>query len=304
MEQNRLENGITEIKKLQMTSGEKEQMLRSILQSAPQKPKSIPSPYTRHIFISIFSKKPLIYSLSAFCLVVILSGGTAFASKGSLPGHLLYPLKVNVVEPAQGALIFSPLAKVEYESSLAERRLTEAETLASMGELDEPKEEEINALLENHTIAFNEGVNNLRQNKDTDNDKNDEIVTNFQATMNAHARILNSLTKHRNDTDTNIDTEIKQEIDTKISKKAKDNAKRVRENYRNQEKNLEQKKEEEKKQDPQIQPKPEDQNPEKIESESKSSAEDARERFLDAQSSAKEASIFLKAGAIFKSRGF
>lgn len=294
MENDKLKNGIQEIKKLQMTSVEKARVLQNIFNSTPKEKKAVQSPYTKHIFISIFSNRHLVYSLSAFCLVLILSGGTVFASQGSLPGNILYPIKVSVLEPARGALIFSPLAKVEYESSLAERRLIEAETLASTGELDEPKEEEISALLENHTIAFNEAVNNLRQNKDTDNDKNDEIVTNFQATMNAHARILNSFRKHTND------TEIEQEIDTKVSKKAKANAKSVRDNYKNNQKNLEQKKEEEKKQDPQNQPKPEDQKQE----ESQSSAEDAREKFLDSKSSAKEASIFLKAGAVFKSRGF
>jgi hypothetical protein len=265
-------NAIGEIRKISMTSGEKERVLQNILSSPRNQP--IKSPYTVYSFISIFNRKSFTYSLSVFCLVVILSSGTVFASTGSLPGNILYPLKVKVVEPVRGALIFSSEAKIQYESNLATERMIEAEILADEGRLDTSKEEELNSLLEIHTAAFHKAVINLRQNENIDKDKNDDIITDFEATMNAHARILNIVSGRQDD--------MGESTDTIISKTAKNNAIKVRENFRNKEEKQ-----------------PQDQ----VENKEQNQDEDinnAHEKLLDSKSSAKEADIFLQAESNLK----
>src|SRR3989344_1591253 len=71
-----------------------------------------------------------------FALIVALSGGTAAASSNALPGDALYPVKVNVAEKVSGVFKFSDEGRAEYKLKLAERRLEEAERLATAGRLD------------------------------------------------------------------------------------------------------------------------------------------------------------------------
>lgn len=72
-------------------------------------------------------------------LVLILSlsgsGALAYAAEDTLPGDLLYPVKVRVTEPIVAALTFSPRAKVEVQTRFATRRLEEVERLAQKGTL-------------------------------------------------------------------------------------------------------------------------------------------------------------------------
>lgn len=74
---------------------------------------------------------------AALLAVLLLAGGTAYASDGALPGSPLYTVKVNFKEPIEVALAASPREKAEKHAELAERRLEEATTLAVSATLDE-----------------------------------------------------------------------------------------------------------------------------------------------------------------------
>ncbi|MES2203059.1 MAG: DUF5667 domain-containing protein [Patescibacteria group bacterium] len=69
-------------------------------------------------------------------LIVLFGTGTAYAAQGSLPGDVLYPVKIHVTEPVEVALAGTPADKAVVETKLAERRVAEAQTLASQGKLD------------------------------------------------------------------------------------------------------------------------------------------------------------------------
>ncbi|HEV7702432.1 MAG TPA: DUF5667 domain-containing protein [Candidatus Paceibacterota bacterium] len=234
MKQNKLqkeiEAGIEEVRRLKMTSLENARVLEGILSSEPPSGKSIQSPYGFYSFRLIFNKKYFIYSGSAICLVVILFSGAIFASAGSLPGSILYPLKVKVVEPARGAFITSPIAKVEYENDLATKRLVEAEILAYDGKLDTSTEEEINSLLENHTAAFNKAVDTFRKSESFDQSADDTVALNFQAAMNAHARVLEVIGENKSDKNNGSETR-----EIKISKTARENASKIGLNLKDKE---------------------------------------------------------------------
>lgn len=222
---NRIKEAIEEIKEIKMTSLEKRSMIDSILGSSAENAKPVSSPYMIYSFFSVITKKRLVYSASVFCLIIMLSGGAVFASGDSLPGNILYPLKVKVVEPARGALIFSPLAKVEYENNLATKRLMEAEVLANEDRLDSSKEEELNSLLENHTIAFNEAVDKFYKSRKPEEilNENEEAINTFQISMNAHARVLDIIVS-----DKYIVDDASLETETKISKTAKESARKIK----------------------------------------------------------------------------
>jgi len=72
---------------------------------------------------------------TAFLVLLVGAGGSAYAAEGSLPGDLLYPIKVGVTEPAVSALTPRGAAQASWQMQLAERRITEAAALAKEGRL-------------------------------------------------------------------------------------------------------------------------------------------------------------------------
>ncbi len=92
---------------------------------------------------AVRGKAALAAATAACC--VLASTGIAFAAEGTLPGSLLYGVKVDVVEPIQTALVFTPHAQTVWQQTLALRRLDEAATLASKGRLRPATEQRLAA---------------------------------------------------------------------------------------------------------------------------------------------------------------
>lgn len=72
---------------------------------------------------------------TAFLVLMVGAGGSAYAAEGALPGDILYPIKVHVTEPAVTALTPSGRAQVTWQITIAKRRLKEAATLSGEGRL-------------------------------------------------------------------------------------------------------------------------------------------------------------------------
>jgi len=91
----------------------------------------VQSPYQRFIgTLSPFaSTLRMPVTALSFILVITLGSASSFAA-GALPGDLLYPFKVRVIEPVQGLLAVSPEAQAEFRISLIETRIHEVERLA------------------------------------------------------------------------------------------------------------------------------------------------------------------------------
>lgn len=71
-------------------------------------------------------------------IMVAISGGAgvSYAAEGSLPGDMLYPVKIHVNERAGGALAFSAEAKAEHARKGVIRRAEEARRLEENNRLD------------------------------------------------------------------------------------------------------------------------------------------------------------------------
>ncbi|MEX2054152.1 MAG: DUF5667 domain-containing protein [Candidatus Colwellbacteria bacterium] len=80
-------------------------------------------------------------------LMLTFTGGTALAANGSLPGDLLYPVKVNFNEKVRGVLAFSSEAQANFQSEMAARRLGELQQLAASSD------EEFEATIEESVLA-------------------------------------------------------------------------------------------------------------------------------------------------------
>ena len=222
MKDEKLNKGIEDIKNIQMTALEKERIFEHVINSSLKA--HIKSPWSFNIFMNL-RKTSLVYYVVIPLVIIFSTSSIVFASEGSLPGDIFYPIKVKVLEPINSSLKFSKVAKAEYASSLATTRLVEAETLVKQGKFDKPKEKQLNDLLSNHIANFNKDIDNLEQQSD---DKSDNIVVNFQAQMNAHARVLDVIHNQDNDNSKVLDN-----TDSNIIQTARDNASKIKNSIRN-----------------------------------------------------------------------
>ncbi|MDB5189092.1 MAG: hypothetical protein JWL82_49 [Parcubacteria group bacterium] len=96
-------------------------------------PASIPSPFGT-FFIALGSRRFSTYAMALAVLIVATSGVT-FAAEGSVPGDSLYSIKVKVNEPVMVALAPTATGQANVAARIATRRVDEAVTLATRGEL-------------------------------------------------------------------------------------------------------------------------------------------------------------------------
>lgn len=71
-------------------------------------------------------------AVAAFFLLVLVGGGTSLAAEGSVPGDVLYPVKIRVTEPLRAVLVVSsPEARALWDVERASRRLEELAVVES-----------------------------------------------------------------------------------------------------------------------------------------------------------------------------
>ena len=214
IEDQNLNKGINEIKSIKMTDIEKSSMFKNITKTSIQN-NNIYS--NLNVLYSFFvQKRSMAYS---FLFILFFSTASlVFASRSSLPGDILYPMKVGFLEPVEGRALVKPEEKVNYQANLAIRRLLEAENLAENGKLDQDKENKIDSLLELHSNKFNSEFNSLI--RGSDKEDNIGLITSFNAEMNAHAAIIDII-KGRDES----------KVSSKISEAARQRADNVKNNF-------------------------------------------------------------------------
>jgi tetratricopeptide (TPR) repeat protein len=124
-------------------------------------------------------------------VVVFLGTGTSLAAEMSLPGQALYAIKLQVNERVMSSLAFSPEAKIEFNASLADRRLYEAEELIARGTFSPESVEVLHANFEAANLAFETAVTDAAGEKSLA--KLAEARSNLQASLQAHAQVLEAL---------------------------------------------------------------------------------------------------------------
>lgn len=130
-------------------------------------------------------------SITAAVLIVTVSGvSVSFAAEAAMPGDLLYSVKVHVNEEVKSRLAFTPMAKAQVESERVERRLKEAEILASTSSFTPEKAKMISDNLRANVAALQATTNDLEE---TDADAAVSLGMDIEATLAAHARLLSRL---------------------------------------------------------------------------------------------------------------
>ena len=127
----------------------------------------------------------------ALALILLLSGGTAFAAEGALPGNTLYPIKTEVNEEIRGWFALNAEAKANFHAKIAEERLEETEELAVRGELTEEFRARLEVLFEERVNAVEDRIADLEA--DGRVEAAAELRTHLEAMLEAHESILEQL---------------------------------------------------------------------------------------------------------------
>ena len=135
----KLTNLKNEAQKVRMTPEEKA-IMQSRLFNVP-----VESPW---VFSFQFVRARALAAMAV--LVVFVGSSTAYAAQGTLPGDLLYPVKIHITEPVEVALAKTPEARANVEAGLAKRRVAEAQQLEADGRLDIVVSEEIEKNFDKH----------------------------------------------------------------------------------------------------------------------------------------------------------
>lgn len=125
-------------------------------------------------------------------IVFLLAGsGVVWGAEQSLPGDLLFSVKVNLNEKVGTTLAFSQEAKVARQSELAQRRLEEAEKLAIAGKLSEKIKKDLQIRFEKHAQKTEQKIAALEAKGKIE--IADEAGENFRTVIKAHQKVLETI---------------------------------------------------------------------------------------------------------------
>ncbi|GEM_PF-2716495 len=185
MKDTRFNKAIKDIKNISMTSAEKQVVLERVMKISP-----IKSPWTVYSFGKWIQTHRPISALVVIVIVISAGNSAVLASRNTLPGDTLYPIKVNMVEPIRVAFAPTPTIKAEIQTELVQSRLQEAETLAARGQLNTTKEKDINQRIDQQVSDLTANIDNVKKSSP---EKADDISTTLEASINTHERILDAI---------------------------------------------------------------------------------------------------------------
>ncbi len=212
MKDNKIKKAIGEIKKITMTFAEKKMVLERVMENASVKvdapfvetditlsqttiyTNKTKSPWNIYSFGNWVQDHRWISSVSIFLIVILAGNSAAWASFGTLPGDIFYPVKVSIVEPLRIAFASTPFLKAEIQTRFVQDRLQESETLAARGLLDMKKEKDLNQRIEKQVAALAINVDGV---KVTSPEEADDLNTTLEASINTHERLLDVISASR-----------------------------------------------------------------------------------------------------------
>lgn len=119
-------------------------------------------PYAEN-FSFIYFKKWHLQSAAGVALLLLVVGLPALA-ENTVPGDVLYAMKVRVNEEVLSQLSFTPYEKVRWETRRVERRIAEARQLAQAGKLTDAVEAQITKTVQEHAATAQKELVAMREN--------------------------------------------------------------------------------------------------------------------------------------------
>ncbi|MEK7460562.1 MAG: hypothetical protein AAB628_03380 [Patescibacteria group bacterium] len=184
-------------KKTRLADSEKASIRQELIRYAEAHPASyVPhakSPFSFHMR----SKRVL---SGTVLLGILLGGSLSFAAETALPGNILYPIKVNINEPARGALLVSEQEKADWDMRLVERRLAEIAKLSA----SENTSPEVQQLAEERLAQYTDRVKKHIDKFDEQHDSEHANVTlgKFDDALRTHEQTLQRMNIEKDDAQT------------------------------------------------------------------------------------------------------
>jgi len=163
--------------------------------------------YSSHALDTFSSRRALVgYRLVAMSLVTVLVAGvgTTYAAVNALPGDPLYGIKINVAEPVEHVLTASNESQAQWDVTLANRRLVEAEKLAATGDLTPHNAQivqtqlavvtaNLNASVASATTASSTTATTSSASQVTAIAQASSVQSDLEASLSAHVQVLSAL---------------------------------------------------------------------------------------------------------------
>src|SRR3989338_1442380 len=163
--------------------------IESVIKSFPSRDMDDVDLYRTSIFSGFFGIKLNAASLAVLLVIFILAGGgVAMAAEKSLPGDLLYPIKIHINESAKSLTAVSPEAKGKFEVEKLEQRLQEAEILSNRGELNPESRAILEKRLDVEINNAKSRISNLEA--DSKIEAATDISSRLEISLQAHEKVL------------------------------------------------------------------------------------------------------------------
>lgn len=143
------------------------------------------TPRSRWDWHLLFARK-LTAVMSSFAILAVAGSGAAYAAEDTVPGDVLYLVKIHVTEPLRERMRFDPEAKARWAQNRISRRMHEAEVLMQRGS---PPEEALQALeerMEMHSAHLQEQMDSLP------GDVPEELRARLQERFEKHEKFLSA----------------------------------------------------------------------------------------------------------------
>lgn len=182
---------------------------------------------TQSVFASGYFWQSLRFTAAGFAAIVLVATGVSYAAENALPGDVLYPIKVEVIERVRTWVALSQEAEAEWSIARTTRRLEELERLVAAGELNDMLGEEIVIRLEQNTEEASKAIVSLKKDQMS---VAADTSSRLESSLRVHERMLVQVAEERADMSSQIHiildmvrkktesvSEIRQEIEKEIS---------------------------------------------------------------------------------------
>lgn len=105
-------------------------------------------------------------AFAAMLIIITIGSGVSFAAENTLPGDVLYPIKIKVNEEVRSALSLSSESKASWAARRLERRLEEFEKLVEGNKLDVKRKAIIEAGFTKRAAVVKEKIDMLESKPD------------------------------------------------------------------------------------------------------------------------------------------
>lgn len=154
-------------------------------------------------------------------IILALTASASVAAEGSLPGDLLYSVKVGLTEEVRGALTFGTEADARWEARVAERRLEEAAKLSAHTDVKAETRAKLEADFKHASNQAQRHIHELRAQGDVQAAV--EVAGDLEATLRGYESTLITIERKGNRERDSVNVllhEVQEELQESVEVKA------------------------------------------------------------------------------------